>query len=75
VELLVPFRGLHRYLPAFFRSAGLRIAEVPVDHRPRHAGQSKYNNWNRALIGIHDLVGVRWLLRRRLPPIQLEEPK
>jgi dolichol-phosphate mannosyltransferase len=70
VELLVPFRGLHRYLPAIFKQAGLRIAEVPVRHRPRRAGQSKYSNWSRALTGIYDLIGVRWLLKRKLPPLQ-----
>ncbi len=68
VELLVPFRGLHRFLPAFFKHAGLRIAEVPVLHRPRRAGQSKYTNWSRAVAGVHDLIGVRWLLKRKLPP-------
>ena len=48
VEVLVPFRGLHRYLPALFKHAGLRITEVPVHHRERRAGISKYNNWSRA---------------------------
>jgi dolichol-phosphate mannosyltransferase len=67
VEVLVPFRGLHRYLPALFKQAGLRITEVPVHHRERRAGISKYNNWSRALAGIHDLVGVSWLLKRKLP--------
>jgi dolichol-phosphate mannosyltransferase len=70
VELLVPFRGLHRYLPAIFKQAGLRIAEVPVRHRVRRAGASKYTNWSRALIGIHDLIGVGWLLKRKLPPLK-----
>lgn len=65
-ELLVPFRGLHRYLPAIFKQAGLRIAEVPVNHRPRRAGVSKYGNWTRAIHGIHDLVGVSWLLSRKI---------
>jgi dolichol-phosphate mannosyltransferase len=67
VQLLVPFRGLHRYLPAIFKHAGLRIAEVPVPHRERRAGHSKYGNWSRALVGVGDLVGVRWLLTRKLP--------
>lgn len=72
VELLVPFRGLHRYLPALFKKAGLRIAEVPVNHRPRRAGISKYSNWRRALHGIYDLVGVGWLLKRKISPPQIE---
>lgn len=68
VELLVPFRGMHRYLPAIFKQAGLRLAEVPVRHRERRAGVSKYSNWTRALDGIHDLIGVSWLLQHKLPP-------
>ncbi|MDP0499758.1 MAG: glycosyltransferase family 2 protein [Verrucomicrobiota bacterium JB022] len=72
VELLVPFNGLHRYLPAIFKHAGLRLAEVPVNHRPREHGASKYTNWDRALRGIYDLVGVAWLLRRKIvyPPVE-----
>ncbi|NOU36066.1 MAG: glycosyltransferase family 2 protein [Kiritimatiellaceae bacterium] len=66
VELLVPFNGLHRYLPAIFKHAGLRIAETPVNHRARTLGVSKYTNWNRALRGIYDLFGVRWLLNRKV---------
>jgi dolichol-phosphate mannosyltransferase len=61
---LVPFRGMHRYLPAFFRHAGLRIAEVPVCHRERRSGLSKYDNWSRAVAGVRDLFGVQWLLHR-----------
>jgi dolichol-phosphate mannosyltransferase len=66
VELLVPFNGLHRYLPAIFKHAGLRITEIPVNHRARTLGVSKYTNWNRALRGIYDLFGVRWLLNRKV---------
>ena len=66
VELLTPFNGLHRYLPAIFNRAGLRIREVPVNHRARTLGQSKYTNWDRAIRGIYDLVGVAWLLRRKI---------
>ncbi|MBI9020946.1 MAG: glycosyltransferase family 2 protein [Verrucomicrobia bacterium] len=66
VELLVPFNGLHRYLPAIFKQAGLCIAEMPVNHRARAQGTSKYTNWNRALRGIYDLFGVRWLLNRKV---------
>lgn len=72
VELLVPFRGLHRYLPAIFKQAGLRIAEVAVNHRPRRAGVSKYSNFTRALHGIYDLVGVSWLLKRKIAPPEIE---
>jgi len=72
VELLVPFRGLHRYLPAIFRHAGLRVAEVGVNHRARLGGVSKYGNWHRALDGLFDLIGVTWLLDRKLLPPSME---
>lgn len=66
VDHLVPFNGMHRYMAAFMKRAGLTIAEIPVNHRSRHAGTSKYTNWDRALRGIYDLFGVRWLLRRKV---------
>lgn len=66
VDLLVPFNGLHRFLPAIFTQAGLRLSEIDVNHRPRHAGTSKYTNWERALRGIYDLIGVCWLLKRKI---------
>lgn len=64
--LLVPFNGLHRFLPAIFKRAGYTIVEVPVNHRPRLRGVSKYTNWERALRGVYDLFGVRWLLARQV---------
>ncbi|MCF3650094.1 glycosyltransferase [Synoicihabitans lomoniglobus] len=66
VVLLPRFNGVHRYLPAVFSRAGLRLQEVPVNHRPRSAGISKYTNWKRGLVGLYDLVGVNWLLRRHV---------
>jgi dolichol-phosphate mannosyltransferase len=72
IQCLVPFHGLHRYLPALFTSAGFRLMEVPLRHRPRRSGRSKYTNWRRAKQGLYDLVGVRWLLHRRLPTPPLE---
>jgi dolichol-phosphate mannosyltransferase len=62
---IVPFDGLHRFLPVMFGNAGLRIVEVEVNHRPRRHGKSKYTIGRRALLGLHDLIGVRWLMRRR----------
>ena len=67
VKFLVPFNGLHRYLPAFFAAAGLRAAQIPVNHRARKAGCSKYTIGGRAMRGMQDLIGVRWLLSRRIP--------
>jgi dolichol-phosphate mannosyltransferase len=58
------FDHMHRYLPALFQRAGWQVKSVPVNHRPRGSGVSNYNNLNRALVGIADLRGVAWLIRR-----------
>ncbi len=58
------FDHMHRYLPALMQRAGWQVQSVPVNHRPRASGQSKYNNLGRALVGISDLRGVAWLIRR-----------
>jgi len=58
------FDHMHRYLPALMQRAGFRTVSVPVNHRARSAGVSKYNNLNRALVGIRDLMGVAWLIVR-----------
>jgi dolichol-phosphate mannosyltransferase len=58
------FDHMHRYLPALMLRAGWQVKSVPVNHRPRGAGTSKYNNLNRALVGISDLRGVAWLIKR-----------
>lgn len=75
VACLIPFDGLHRFLPALFKGAGLRLVEVGVSHRPRRFGVSKYGNLSRAVRGLYDLFGVRWFLRRRLaiPRIETRE--
>ena len=59
------FNHMHRYLPALFKRDGWEVAHVDVTHRPRGAGRSNYSNIQRALVGIVDLAGVAWLLRRR----------
>ncbi|MEO6364513.1 MAG: glycosyltransferase family 2 protein [Luteimonas sp.] len=58
------FDHMHRYLPALMQRAGWQTISVPVNHRPRSTGVSKYNNLNRARVGISDLRGVGWLIRR-----------
>jgi dolichol-phosphate mannosyltransferase len=58
------FDHMHRYLPALMQRAGWRTVSVPVNHRARTAGVSKYNNLRRAWVGISDLRGVAWLIRR-----------
>jgi dolichol-phosphate mannosyltransferase len=59
------FNHMHRYLPALFSAYGWQVAHVDVSHRHRHAGASNYNNLQRGLVGIHDLIGVSWLIKRR----------
>ena len=66
VSALVPFKGMHRFIPALLKGAGYRVVEIPVNHRPRRFGQSKYGLGNRALRATIDMFGVRWLLSRRL---------
>jgi dolichol-phosphate mannosyltransferase len=66
VGALVPFKGMHRFIPALIKGAGYQLVEVPVNHRPRQFGQSKYGLGNRALRATIDMFGVRWLLSRRL---------
>lgn len=58
------FDHMHRYLPALMQRAGWQTVSVPVNHRPRSAGVSKYTNLGRALVGIRDLLGVSWLIDR-----------
>ncbi len=58
------FNHLHRFLPALFKRAGSRIVNLPVNHRPRMLGQSKYGVGNRLWVGIVDIFGVRWLQSR-----------
>src|SRR5436309_12578876 len=66
VDALVPFKGMHRFIPALIRGAGYQLVEIPVGHRPRRFGQSKYGLGNRAVRATLDMFGVRWLLSRRL---------
>jgi dolichol-phosphate mannosyltransferase len=68
VFLMLPyFDGLHRFLPALVRREGYDIAYVDVIDRPRHSGVSNYGFFDRLWIGIMDLVGVWWLIRRKKP--------
>ncbi|MCP3972682.1 MAG: glycosyltransferase family 2 protein [Rhodobacteraceae bacterium] len=59
------FDHMHRYLPALFKRDGWRVQLVDVSHQPRGAGRSNYSNLQRGFVGIHDLFGVAWLIRRR----------
>lgn len=64
-EALLPFNGMHRFIPALIAAAGYRVMEMPVHHRPRLHGLSKYNLANRAFRATYDLVGVMWLRSRQ----------
>jgi len=63
------FDHMHRYLPALMIRAGGKVVSLPVNHRPRERGTSKYGVWNRLWVGIYDLFGVRWLIRRGSVPV------
>ncbi len=65
-EALVPFYGMHRFIPALVKGLGYRVVEMPVNHRPRVAGVSKYGFGNRALKATLDMFAVRWMLSRQL---------
>lgn len=68
-----PFNGLHRFLPILVHGGGARTLEIPVRHRPRVAGVSKYGVWNRLGRGIYDLIGLGWYQKRRLRPVDTDE--
>jgi dolichol-phosphate mannosyltransferase len=61
-----PYTGMHRFVPTLLRTAGYRVVEVPVHHRPRRFGRSKFGIRNRALRALIDLLAVRWMMRRAL---------
>jgi glycosyltransferase involved in cell wall biosynthesis len=65
---ILPFSGMHRFVPTLLRLAGYRVVEVPVNHRPRGLGRSKFGIWNRALPAFLDLLVVRWMMRRTVRP-------
>ncbi len=78
-EALIPFYGMHRFLPALIKGLGYKLVEIPVNHRPRRHGASKYTFGNRAMRATIDMFGVRWLLSRqiqiRLRDSELEESR
>jgi len=67
------FDHMHRFLPALFQRQGARVVSVPVSHRERTRGTSKYGMLNRAFVGIVDIVGVLWLRRRYKPGLLVRE--
>jgi dolichol-phosphate mannosyltransferase len=67
------FDHMHRFLPALFMRHGAQVISVPVGHRPRTRGTSKYGMLNRLWVGIVDIAGVMWLRRRYQPGLQVRE--
>lgn len=63
---LLPYDGMHRFVPTLLRMAGHRVVEVPVVHRPRRFGESKFGIRGRAIRGFRDLLVVRWMQLRAL---------
>ncbi|HCE46631.1 MAG TPA: glycosyltransferase [Lentisphaeria bacterium] len=69
VQDIPVFKGMHRFIPTLVRIAGYdRIIEMPVNHRPRVKGTSKYGIWNRLWVGIADTFAVCWMKRRMVYP-------
>jgi len=60
------YEGMHRFLPTLLKIEGYAVREVPVNHRPRERGVSKYGVWNRAFKALKDCLAVRWMKRRAL---------
>ena len=71
LDPLFAFNGFHRFMPVLAHSVGARVIEIPVNHRPRVAGISKYGLWNRLGRGIVDLFAVRWFQKRLIPSIPI----
>jgi dolichol-phosphate mannosyltransferase len=65
VPALIPFTGMHRFIPALIKGAGFKLSEIPVNHRPRVHGVSKYGFGNRAFRATRDMFGVNWFLSRQ----------
>ncbi len=70
---LPSFQGMHRFVPTLLRMAGYRVIEVPVRHRPRRAGRSKFTVQNRAVRAFVDLLAVCWMMKRRIRYRVVEE--
>jgi dolichol-phosphate mannosyltransferase len=70
---LPPFNGVHRFMAAYFKLRGRTVEEIPVDHRPRPAGASKYTNLSRLPRTAFDLIGFVWYRTRILPSLTADE--
>lgn len=66
LEQIKMYHGMHRFLPALFKIEGFKVMEIPVNHRERPAGKTKYNLFNRSFNTVADLFAVRWMRKRQL---------
>jgi dolichol-phosphate mannosyltransferase len=73
VQAMFGFNGLHRFMPIIVQGAGFKCKEVPVNHRDRVAGVSKYGVWNRVWRGIYDLIAISWYQKRRVNPVPFKK--
>ena len=74
IEKVSLYNGMHRFLPTLIRMQGFEVGEMPVNHRPRKFGVSKYGAMNRAFRGLADCLAVRWMGKRMLTYKVREEP-
>ena len=68
LQQLPVFRAIHRFIPTVLIIHGYKVGQMPVNHRPREAGVSKYGVGNRLWVGIMDLIGLRWYRKRFIHP-------
>jgi len=73
IKGLFPFNGLHRFMPVLVHGTGARTKEIPINHRARIAGKSKYGLHNRLWRGIADLFAIAWYQKRRIGEIPYTE--
>ncbi|HJT16915.1 MAG TPA: glycosyltransferase family 2 protein [Thermoanaerobaculia bacterium] len=66
IDRVALYTGMHRFLPTLVRMRGYKVIEMPVNHRPRRFGTSKYGAMNRAMRGLVDCLAVRWMSKRML---------
>jgi len=66
LESLDLYHGMHRFLPTLLKMRGYRVTQVPVNHRPRLRGETKYGTWDRLVKGLADVWAVRWMKKNRI---------
>jgi len=72
VKRIPEFKGMHRFLPTIAKMNGYRMKEIPVNHRQRQYGKTKYGINNRLWVGLFDIIGIRWMQARGVKAILKE---